>query len=52
MCTTTLSCQQYPDAKVAQKLSIGGDCFYLFPNEDTNANGGVIEVTIGNDLEC
>ncbi len=27
----------FPDAKVAEKLCIGGPCFYLFPNELTNA---------------
>ncbi len=26
----------YPDAKVAEKLCIGGPCFYLFPEELTN----------------
>jgi Transcriptional activator of glycolytic enzymes len=28
----------YPDAKVAEKLCIGGPCFYLFPEELTNNN--------------
>jgi hypothetical protein len=41
----------YPDAKVAEKLSIGGACFYMFPNEDANVNGGVIDATIGNNME-
>ena len=27
----------FPDAKVAEKLCIGGPCFYLFPDELTNA---------------
>jgi hypothetical protein len=41
----------YPDAKVAEKLCIGGACFYLFPNEDANVNGGVVDATIGNNIE-
>jgi hypothetical protein len=28
----------YPDAKVAEKLCVGGPCFYLFPEELTNNN--------------
>ncbi len=27
----------FPDAKVAEKLCIGGQCFYLFPDDLTNA---------------
>jgi hypothetical protein len=41
----------YPDAKVAEMLSIGGACFYMFPNKDANINGGVINATIGNNME-
>ena len=44
----------YPDAKVAEKLCIGGACYYLFPNEDpNNLNGGVVvlDETIGNYIE-
>jgi hypothetical protein len=43
--------QPYPDAKVAEKLSIGAACFYIFPYEDANVNGGVIYATIGNNME-
>ena len=28
----------FPDAKVAEKLCVGGPCFYLFPEELTNNN--------------
>ena len=43
----------YPDAKVAEKLCIGGACcyYYLFPNEDPNLNGVVLDDTIGNHIE-
>jgi hypothetical protein len=41
----------YPDAKVAEKLCIGGACFYMFPNKDANVNGGVVDATIGNNIE-
>ena len=32
----------FPDAKVSEKLSIGGACYYLFPNKDLIVNGGVV----------
>ncbi len=41
----------YPDAKVAEKLCFGGACFYLFPNEDANVNGRVVDAAIGNNIE-
>ena len=41
----------YPDAKVAEKLCIGGACFYLFPNEDSSVNGGVVDDAVGNNNE-
>ena len=34
-----------------EKLCIGGACFYLFPNKDVNVNGGVVDATIGNNIE-
>jgi hypothetical protein len=38
-----------PDAKVADKLCLGGPCFYLFWNEDPSVNDGVLtDATIGN----
>ena len=40
-----------PDAKVAEKLCIGGACFYLFWNEDPSVNGGVVDAAIGNIIE-
>ena len=41
----------YPAAKVAEKLAIGGACYYLFPNEDSSVNGGVIDGAVGNNIE-
>ncbi|KAI2501964.1 hypothetical protein MHU86_12517 [Fragilaria crotonensis] len=41
----------YPDAKVAEKLCIGGACFYLFPNEDSSVNGGVVDDAAGANIE-
>ncbi len=41
----------YPDAKVAEKLCIGGACFYLFPNEDLSVNGGVVDDAAGVNIE-
>ena len=41
----------FPDAKVAEKLSIGGACYYLFPNEDLIVNGGVVDEVVGNHIE-
>jgi hypothetical protein len=42
----------YPDAKVAEKLCIGGACYYyLFPNEDANYNTDVINEAIGNHID-
>ena len=41
----------YSDAKVAEKLAIGGACFDLFPNEDSSVNGGVIDDAVGNNIE-
>jgi hypothetical protein len=40
----------YPDAKVAEKLCIGGACLYLFPNEDSSANG-VVDEAMGAQIE-
>ena len=40
----------YPDAKVAEKLSIGGACFYLFPNEDASVDN-VVDETMGEQIE-
>ena len=31
----------YPDAKVANKLCIGGPCFYLLPGEQAHNGGGI-----------
>ncbi len=33
----------YPAAKVAEKLAIGGACYYLFPNEDSSIDDGVVD---------
>ena len=41
----------YPDAKVAEKLCIGGACYYLFPNEDANNLNGVVDEAIGNHID-
>jgi hypothetical protein len=41
---------QYPDAKVAEKLSVGGACFYLFPNEDARVDN-VVNKTVGEQIE-
>ena len=41
----------FPDAKVAEKLSIGGACYYLFPNEDLIVNGGVVDKAVGNHIK-
>ena len=41
----------FPDAKVAEKLPIGGACYYLFPNEDLLVNGGVVDEADGNHIE-
>jgi hypothetical protein len=41
----------HPDAKVTENLSIGGACFYVLPNKDANVNSGVIDATIGNNME-
>jgi len=40
----------YPDAKVAEKLSIGGACFYLFPHEDAGVDN-MADETIGEQIE-
>jgi hypothetical protein len=39
----------YPDAKVAEKLCVGGPCFYLFPEELTNNNS---ELEGGTSNDC
>jgi len=41
----------YPDAQVAEKLCIGGACFYLFPNEDSSVDGGVVDDAAGVNIE-
>jgi hypothetical protein len=41
----------YPDTKATEKLFIGGACSYVFPNKDANVNSGVIDASIGNNME-
>ena len=41
----------FPDAKGADKLSIGGACYYSFPNEDLIVNGGVVGKAVGNHIK-
>jgi hypothetical protein len=41
----------YPDAKVAEKLCIGGACYYLFQNEDANNLNGIVDETIGKHID-
>jgi hypothetical protein len=38
----------YVDAKVAEKLCIGGPCYYLFPEEVRVGGDGVVDVNEGN----
>jgi hypothetical protein len=41
----------YPDATVAEKLCIGGACYYLFQNEDANNLNGIVDETIGKHID-